>query len=1058
MKRISVILALASLFACACGPKPLDPKEEPKVVTLDTFKVAQNSMLLLKGETAQVELVSSIDLSELEIDWMSSNTKVATVSDAGLVTAVKEGEAEVSAYVNKYGNEVAVKVTVAGVKVDITPVSDTIAVGGKLTYAAVVEPEGKDIPLVWASSNTSVATVSASGEATGVATGIVNITAENAQHNAGGSAKLMVANMVLSKKVASLVELDKATFAVTTTPPVYTPVITWTSSDPTVATVSDKGEVSALKSGKVTITASTSAKPGFSVSAELEVTPFMYFAKGMGTESDPFILTAPADLKKWSDFVNGKINDPKRCELSTAYFRLDADLDMRGVTIAVFPTFSGVLDGNGHAIRNLTSSSDGLFTTASGATFKNLSLSEIGLTSAGMYCGTLVGKADKCTFTNVNISGTVASSAKGTHTIGGSVAVAGVLAGQLTDCTVEGSTISAYLGAQGQYIGGIAGMTYGKTVIRGCTFAKGSEIMGQLNNVGGIVGATFDETLIENCSVHGAVKSKYALAGGVVGQMFSGEIKGCLVSSVAEVSGDVGNGDAADSHSGVGGITGKITFANNANSVKAVISDCAVYCDVKANDNVGGIAGQSQISKNGEKAVVANCLFKGSLSTLYMNNYNYGLAGGIIGWAGTATNGQTFVVNSAAVVKGITYNPVATGACYGGLTAYAQNKTQFAGCYSTITAEKIVTTSGAAVNTTSVTNYGGLAGRTGGSANGSSFASCYFSSAIKAAGSGYVADEFSSCQDVASLQDASVKAGLESAASVISGLGLGVSVSGWKSDAAGDFVPASVPADSAPATGKKVRVSLIGDSISTFSGYLPTSYNSFYPTGDVVSASQTYWYRLIYNNMQNAVLDMNIAWTGTLVTRSTNEEQKSAHWYGHSFTERFIKDGMGSPDVILVHGGTNDVSSRGYLEGKVTLYKSLPTNGAAYPSDAEFAEVFAAADAVKDSRTGLVALPDTTFVEAYVKLIALIHQQYPDARVVMLIGDYLPEGARQSVLKIAAHYGTLYGYKVVDFVASNGYQGNKYITKATGCHPDSNGFKWMADRIYQEQSSYIELK
>lgn len=1056
MKRITILLALASIFACACSRKQIEP--QPEARTLDTFEAVQKSILLLKGETSKIELKSSIELSELEIDWTSSNPKIASVSDAGLVTALKEGETEVSAYVNKFGNEAIVKVTVAGVKIDISPASDTIALGAKLIFLAKVEPDGKDIPLKWSSSDANVVTVSSTGEATGAGTGIAYISAENSEFQAGGSAKLMVANMVFSKSTSKIVELDKSSFAVRTTPPVYTPEITWTSSDPSVATVSASGEVSALKAGKTTITATTAVKPFVSASVDVEVSPFMYFTKGMGTASDPFVLTSAADLAKWSDFVNGKVNDPKLCDLKTAYFRLDADLDMKSTTIAPIPEFNGSLDGNGHAIRNLALSADAIILSANGASFKNLTLSELSLTSTNMYCGGLVSKAEKCSFTNVNIDGTIVSSGKGTHSIGGSVVVAGALAAQLTDCTVDGSTVKIYLGAQGQYIGGIAGMTYGKTVIRGCTLARGSELMSQLNNVGGMVGASFDETLVENCSCHGAVKSKYALVGGMIGQMFSGEVKNCLVSSAAEVSGDVGNGTAADSYSGVGGLVGKVNFANNANSVKALITDSAVYCDVKANDNIGGIVGQTAIAKNGEKAVIANCLFKGSLRTFYKNNYSYGLAGGIIGWAGTATNGQTFIVNCAALVGGITYDVAGSSGCFSGLAGYAQNKATIAGCYSDITAEKIVTSAGAAISTTSVTNYGGLAGRTGGNSTGDNFTSCCYSSAIKAIGGGADTQDLSTCASYSSLKDAAVKAKLESAASAISGYALGVSASAWSADAEGNFVPSSVPADNAPAVGKKVRVSLIGDSISTFSGYLPTGYNTFYPTGDVVSASQTYWYRLIYNNMKNAVLDMNIAWTGTLVTRSTNEAQKSQHWYGHSFNERFIKDGMGSPDVILVHGGTNDVSSRGYSEAKVTLYKDLPTNGAAYPTDAQFAEVFAAADGVKDSRMALEGLPDTTFVEAYVKLISLIHQQYPQARVVMLIGDYLPEGARQSVLKIAAHFKTLYGYQVVDFVASNGYQGSKYITKATGCHPDSNGFKWMADRIYQEQGSYIELQ
>ena len=43
---------------------------------------------------------------------------------------------------------------------------------------------------------------------------------------------------------------------------------------------------------------------------------------------------------------------------------------------------------------------------------------------------------------------------------------------------------------------------------------------------------------------------------------------------------------------------------------------------------------------------------------------------------------------------------------------------------------------------------------------------------------------------------------------------------------------------------------------------MPNGYTSHYPNGsncDVTTVEKTWWYRLVYNYMQNAVLDMNLS-------------------------------------------------------------------------------------------------------------------------------------------------------------------------------------------------------
>ena len=238
---------------------------------------------------------------------------------------------------------------------------------------------------------------------------------------------------------------------------------------------------------------------------------------------------------------------------------------------------------------------------------------------------------------------------------------------------------------------------------------------------------------------------------------------------------------------------------------------------------------------------------------------------------------------------------------------------------------------------------------------------------------------------------------------------------------------------------------------------MPSGYNSFYPKGSVTSVAQTYWHKLIYNKMSNAILEKNIAWTGTVVARSTDASYLATdHGAGHCFVERFRDDGMGNPDVILLHGGTNDVGNRGK---SIALYPGYPTYGGtgysqtACPTEAEVKSVCATADAAT-SWDKLLALNDTSFVEAYTKLLSMMHYKHPNAKVVMIIGDKIHAGTRQAILKIAAHYGTKYGYKCVDLQdAACGA-----ISKLDGdsTHPNEAGFETMANYIYKKVGSYID--
>lgn len=256
-----------------------------------------------------------------------------------------------------------------------------------------------------------------------------------------------------------------------------------------------------------------------------------------------------------------------------------------------------------------------------------------------------------------------------------------------------------------------------------------------------------------------------------------------------------------------------------------------------------------------------------------------------------------------------------------------------------------------------------------------------------------------------------------------------------------------------------LHVSLVGDSITTFEGTLVTEFDSenggaYYPTGNVTSVENQYWHKLIYNKMSNAVLEVNNSLRGSCVVRRDTHPDAD-------YAARVGLYGLGNPDVILIHGGTNDCTKHSAdYEPRPGMYRADMFPGDAYagmtpaalPSDADFKAVFDAAEAAA-TWEDIVALEDGYFIQAYVKLLNMIHFKHPNAKVVIIIGDALTKRAQQALLKIAEHYEALYGYKCVNFFGLA-----DSISKASGAHPDDAGFTFMADRIFEEVGTYINAR
>ena len=223
----------------------------------------KTSMTLLAGESET--LAASAFPLDTKVQWSSSSPTIASVDQNGKVTGHDNGTAIItvaSADGTKTATcEVTVIVPVTGVSLDRS--SAEIIKGESITLTATVSPSNAtDKNVIWTSSDPSVATVSQSGVITAVKAGSTTVIATTSDGGKTAACEIVVIvpvkSISLDKESMELIEGDSANLTATVGPDDATDKrITWKSSDKSIATVSSVGSVVAVRSGTVTITATT---------------------------------------------------------------------------------------------------------------------------------------------------------------------------------------------------------------------------------------------------------------------------------------------------------------------------------------------------------------------------------------------------------------------------------------------------------------------------------------------------------------------------------------------------------------------------------------------------------------------------------------------------------------------------------------------------------------------------------------------------------------------------------------------------------------------------------
>ena len=232
-----------------------------------TLSIGQSSQLSARLKDAQGNIVAGRDVS-----WSSSDTAIITVSNAGMLTAISDGESTITASVEGVSGFATVTVSGAPVaSISVSAQSASISVGQTQQLTASVSDAGGNILndriMSWTTSNEASATVSNAGLVTGIALGSSTITGTSE----GKSATVVVEVSVSPVSSVSVTPQSVKLSAGQTQQLSETVtdkdgnvlsgfVIIWSSTNSASVTVSNTGLITGIAPGSSSITATIEGK------------------------------------------------------------------------------------------------------------------------------------------------------------------------------------------------------------------------------------------------------------------------------------------------------------------------------------------------------------------------------------------------------------------------------------------------------------------------------------------------------------------------------------------------------------------------------------------------------------------------------------------------------------------------------------------------------------------------------------------------------------------------------------------------------------------------------
>ena len=270
----TILLSISLITTYSCK------KEKDKSVAVTEVRLDKTATTLFEGDTE--ELMATVmpeNATDKGIEWKSDNESVATVSQTGLVTALKDGSATITVITNDGGFSASCEVTVKKKVIAVTGVklsaaSMTLREGDKGTLTATVEPANATNKNVewWTSDLDVVSVTSTSGgsngyvEARGAGKATVTVKTEDGEFSASceitvEKKEVPVTGIALDQSSLLLPVGNTYALKAHVQPSNATDQdIKWGSSNGGVATVDQTGKVTAVAAGTVDILATLAGK------------------------------------------------------------------------------------------------------------------------------------------------------------------------------------------------------------------------------------------------------------------------------------------------------------------------------------------------------------------------------------------------------------------------------------------------------------------------------------------------------------------------------------------------------------------------------------------------------------------------------------------------------------------------------------------------------------------------------------------------------------------------------------------------------------------------------
>ncbi len=298
----AAVLALLVAVACSSPEAP---------IPVATVTVSPSTGAVIVGTTqsfsAAIRDGAGNALSGRTVAWSSSNASIASMTSAGLLTAVAPGTVVVTAASEGRAGTAAVTVLPIPVaSLTITPGSASLIAGRTQQFSATpLDARGNALSgrtITWVTNSATTATIDATGLLTTIAPGSVTVTAGSEGQSVTAQVNVLpvpVATVLVTPGSANLVAGTTQQLTALTRDATGGTLtgrfITWSSDTPAIATIDALGLITAVSPGVAAMAASSEGQSG---SATITVTP--------GSGGPTITSITPASLQPGTNvFING---------------------------------------------------------------------------------------------------------------------------------------------------------------------------------------------------------------------------------------------------------------------------------------------------------------------------------------------------------------------------------------------------------------------------------------------------------------------------------------------------------------------------------------------------------------------------------------------------------------------------------------------------------------------------------------------------------------------------------------------------------------------------------